>query len=225
MKQHLNLTMTENYAQPGKEDITLAVDRLQQDVRASVPRSLSWVWTAWFTTSPSLPPQFKCCGSNNSGDWAASGFVTSGQAAGRVVPDSCCKTVTPMCGRRNHPSNIYRVEVSTPAAHSVFLSFCAVTLLWPLQGGCISKLEQFLADHLLVIGAVGIGVACLQVKNAPELCLCQGLCFGFLSVGSVKSIKTLFGPLFNTRVLCCTNLCGDLKCLCLWCGRSWPGPC
>lgn len=32
-----------------------------------------------------------------------------------------------------------------------------------LQGGCITKLEQFLADHLLVIGAVGIGVACLQV--------------------------------------------------------------
>lgn len=43
----------------------------------------------------------------------------------------------------------------------------AVTLLWPLQGGCISKLEQFLADHLLVIGAVGIGVACLQVKHEP----------------------------------------------------------
>lgn len=70
-----------------------------------------------------------------------------------------------MCGRRNHPSNIYRVEVGTPAADSVFISFCAVTFLWPLQGGCISKLEQFLADHLLVIGAVGIGVACLQVKK------------------------------------------------------------
>lgn len=34
-----------------------------------------------------------------------------------------------------------------------------------LQGGCITKLEQFLADHLLVIGAVGIGVACLQVNR------------------------------------------------------------
>lgn len=52
MKQHLNLTMTENYAQPGKEDITLAVDRLQQDVRANVLGSLSWVWAACFTTSP-----------------------------------------------------------------------------------------------------------------------------------------------------------------------------
>lgn len=36
---------------------------------------------------------------------------------------------------------------------------------WTLQGGCITKLEQFLADHLLVIGAVGIGVACLQVSK------------------------------------------------------------
>uniref|UniRef100_H3D0C2 Tetraspanin n=1 Tax=Tetraodon nigroviridis TaxID=99883 RepID=H3D0C2_TETNG len=114
LKQHLNLTMAENYAQPGKEDITLAVDRLQQD--------------------------FKCCGSNNSGDWLRSRFVTSAQAEGRVVPDSCCKTSTPLCGRRDHPSNIYKVE-----------------------GGCISKLERFLADHLLVIGAVGIGVASLQI--------------------------------------------------------------
>lgn len=32
LKQHLNQTMTENYAQPGKEKITSAVDRLQQDV-------------------------------------------------------------------------------------------------------------------------------------------------------------------------------------------------
>nr|XP_029513548.1 tetraspanin-11-like [Oncorhynchus nerka] len=106
--------MTENYAQPGKEAITLAVDRLQQD--------------------------FKCCGSNNSFDWLHSVYMTSAVSEGRVVPDSCCKTITSLCGRRDHPSNIYKTE-----------------------GGCITKLEQFLADHLLIIGAVGIGVACLQV--------------------------------------------------------------
>ncbi|XP_068611347.1 tetraspanin-11 [Brachionichthys hirsutus] len=114
LKQHLHQTMTENYAQPGKEGITLAVDRLQQD--------------------------FKCCGSNGSHDWMASAYVSSEPAEGRVVPDSCCKTVTPYCGERDHPSNVYKVE-----------------------GGCITKLERFLADHLLVIGAVGIGVACLQI--------------------------------------------------------------
>ncbi|KAF1372320.1 hypothetical protein PFLUV_G00264050 [Perca fluviatilis] len=117
LKQHLNQTMNDNYAQPGKEAITLAVDRLQQD--------------------------FKCCGSNNSHDWMVSVYISSKQAEDRVVPDSCCKTITLHCGKRDHPSNIYKVE-----------------------GGCITKLEQFLADHLLVIGAVGIGVACLQLAGA-----------------------------------------------------------
>ncbi|KAG7225722.1 hypothetical protein INR49_012308 [Caranx melampygus] len=86
--------------------------------------------------------RFKCCGSNNSSDWRASVYISSKEAQNRSVPDSCCKTVTLLCGKRDHPSNIYKVE-----------------------GGCITKLEQFLADHLLVIGAVGIGVACLQVSK------------------------------------------------------------
>lgn len=121
LKQHLNQTMIENYAQPEKDAITLAVDRLQQD--------------------------FKCCGSNNSRDWTLSAYIISKQSDKRVVPDSCCKTITPFCGRRDHPSNIYKVE-----------------------GGCITKLEKFLADHLLVIGAVGIGVACLQVCGMVLTC-------------------------------------------------------
>lgn len=39
----------------------------------------------------------------------------------------------------------------------------------------MAKLEQFLADHLLLMGAVGIGVACLQVSEVgdvfPQTCL------------------------------------------------------
>lgn len=54
--------------------------------------------------------QFKCCGSNGSSDWAESIFIRSG-ANGRLVPDSCCKTSTELCGLRDHPSNIYKVEV------------------------------------------------------------------------------------------------------------------
>ncbi|XP_073170506.1 tetraspanin-11 isoform X3 [Lepidochelys kempii] len=117
LKQHLTRTLTENYALPGKTHITHSVDRLQQD--------------------------FKCCGSNSSDDWQHSIYILSVESSGRVVPDSCCKTVTFKCGKRDHPSNIYKVE-----------------------GGCITKLEQFLADHLLIMGAVGIGVACLQVAIA-----------------------------------------------------------
>ncbi|KAM6895361.1 tetraspanin-11 [Xenentodon cancila] len=121
LKQHLNQTMTGNYAQPQKEAITSAVDRLQQE--------------------------FKCCGSNNYQDWTLSMYISSEQAESRLVPDSCCKTITPHCGRRDHPSNIYKVE-----------------------GGCITKLVKFLAEHLLIIGAVGIGVACLQICGIVLTC-------------------------------------------------------
>ncbi|XP_054094180.2 tetraspanin-11 isoform X3 [Callithrix jacchus] len=116
LKQHLNRTLTKNYGQLGATQITASVDRLQQD--------------------------FKCCGSNSSADWQRSTYILSQEAEGRRVPDSCCKTVVVLCGRRAHPSNIYKVE-----------------------GGCLTKLEQFLADHLLLMGAVGIGVACLQVES------------------------------------------------------------
>lgn len=60
--------------------------------------------------------QFKCCGSNHSHDWMASVYISTGPAEGRVVPDSCCKTITPRCGKRDHPSNIYKVEVSALGA-------------------------------------------------------------------------------------------------------------
>lgn len=55
--------------------------------------------------------QFKCCGSNSSADWAKSVWIRSREGNSRVVPDSCCKTRTKLCGRRDHPSNIYKVEV------------------------------------------------------------------------------------------------------------------
>ncbi|XP_038315627.1 tetraspanin-11 isoform X9 [Canis lupus familiaris] len=128
LKQHLTRTLAENYRQPGAVDITLSVDRLQQD--------------------------FKCCGSNSSADWQHSAYILSQEAEGRRVPDSCCKTVVVRCGQRVHPSNIYKVE-----------------------GGCITKLEQFLADHLLLMGAVGIGVACLQGRPpASRSVVYQAMC-------------------------------------------------
>uniref|UniRef100_A0A452GM59 Uncharacterized protein n=1 Tax=Gopherus agassizii TaxID=38772 RepID=A0A452GM59_9SAUR len=85
LKQHLTQTLTENYALPGRKHITHSVDRLQQD--------------------------FKCCGSNSSADWQHSVYILSVESSGRVVPDSCCKTITFKCGKRDHPSNIYKVEV------------------------------------------------------------------------------------------------------------------
>ncbi|XP_072915933.1 tetraspanin-11 isoform X1 [Hemitrygon akajei] len=117
LKEQLNKEMMENYGQPGEGSITQSIDRLQQD--------------------------FKCCGSNSSSDWQDSVYILSPDSGDRLVPDSCCKTVTEACGQRDHPSNVYKVE-----------------------GGCLVVLEQVLADHLLIMGAVGIGVACLQLIGA-----------------------------------------------------------
>lgn len=38
------------------------------------------------------------------------------------------------------------------------------------QGGCITKLETFIQEHLRVIGAVGIGIACVQVFGMIFTC-------------------------------------------------------
>nr|XP_057902113.1 CD151 antigen-like [Doryrhamphus excisus] len=127
LKQNLRETMVQKYQQNSHEHVTSAVDKLQQE--------------------------FKCCGSNNSSDWAQSVWIRSRDGDGRVVPDSCCKTPSKLCGRGGHPSNIYKVE-----------------------GGCISKLETFIQDHLKIIGAVGIGIACVQIIGMVfTCCLYQSL--------------------------------------------------
>ncbi|XP_041916730.1 CD151 antigen-like [Alosa pseudoharengus] len=121
LKENLRETMVQKYQQKNEEHITKAVDKLQQE--------------------------FKCCGSNSSSDWSSSAWVRSGEANGRLVPDSCCKTMTVECGKRDHPSNIYKVE-----------------------GGCITKLENFILDHLKIIGAVGVGIACVQIIGMIFTC-------------------------------------------------------
>ncbi|XP_061577731.1 CD151 antigen isoform X2 [Cololabis saira] len=120
LRQNLKGTMEMKYAQPGEESITEAIDKLQQE--------------------------FKCCGSNNSSEWKESLFIL---AAGnpRIVPDSCCKTLGEFCGRRDHPSNIYKVE-----------------------GGCIMKLEEFIQSQLYILGSVGIGIAFLQLVGMMFTC-------------------------------------------------------
>ncbi|KFQ33966.1 CD151 antigen, partial [Mesitornis unicolor] len=120
LKQNLKNTMTQKYRKEGEESVTSAVDKLQQE--------------------------FKCCGSNNYTDWADSLWIKSSAASGRKVPDSCCKTITDHCGRRDHPSNIYK------------------------ESGCITKLENFIQEHLKIIGAVGISIACVQIFGMIFTC-------------------------------------------------------
>ncbi|XP_059402419.1 CD151 antigen-like isoform X1 [Carassius carassius] len=99
-----------------------------------------------------LQQDLKCCGSNSSADWREGAWI---QISGdrRLVPDSCCKTPTVGCGLRDHPSNIYKVE-----------------------GGCISKLEEFILQHLIILGSVGLGIALIQIVGMIfTCCLYQSL--------------------------------------------------
>ncbi|KAM9351766.1 CD151 antigen [Symphorus nematophorus] len=118
LRQNLKVTMQQKYQQPGEGSVTQAVDKLHQE--------------------------FKCCGSYNSSDWADSVWI---QESKQLVPDSCCKTPTDLCGRRDHPSNIYKVE-----------------------GGCIMKLEEFILSQLYILCAVGIGIAFLQLVGMMFTC-------------------------------------------------------
>ncbi|XP_015266122.1 PREDICTED: CD151 antigen [Gekko japonicus] len=38
------------------------------------------------------------------------------------------------------------------------------------EGGCITKLENFIQEHLKIIGAVGIGIACVQIFGMIFTC-------------------------------------------------------
>ncbi|XP_018894985.3 tetraspanin-11 isoform X2 [Gorilla gorilla gorilla] len=123
-------------------------DELKQHLNRTLAENYGQPGATQITASVDrLQQDFKCCGSNSSADWQHSTYILSREAEGRQVPDSCCKTVVAHCGQRAHPSNIYKVE-----------------------GGCLTKLEQFLADHLLLMGAVGIGVACLQICGMVLTC-------------------------------------------------------
>ena len=53
------------------------------------------------------------------------------------VPDTCCKTVSPQCGVRDHPSNVYYT-------------------------GCAHKLARLARDHLILIGSIAIVICLVQ---------------------------------------------------------------
>ncbi|KOC66897.1 CD151 antigen [Habropoda laboriosa] len=81
LKMNLNRTFLENYSMRSRE--TSAIDQMQIE--------------------------FKCCGALRFEDWLVSEWHKDEEVLkdGVVVPESCCKTPTSLCGKRDHPSNIY----------------------------------------------------------------------------------------------------------------------
>nr|XP_031834901.1 CD151 antigen-like [Nomia melanderi] len=81
LKTNLNRTFLENYSVWNRE--TAAIDQMQIE--------------------------FKCCGALRFEDWLVSEWHKDEDVLKdfSLVPDSCCKTPTHLCGRRDHPSNIH----------------------------------------------------------------------------------------------------------------------
>ncbi|XP_012135120.1 CD151 antigen isoform X1 [Megachile rotundata] len=112
LKMNLNRTFLENYSVRSRE--TNAIDQMQTE--------------------------FKCCGALRFEDWLVSEWHKDEEVLreGRLVPDSCCKTQTFHCGKRDHPSNIHYT-------------------------GCIYKFLETTKDHLIIVGAVGLGLSVLEL--------------------------------------------------------------
>jgi len=108
LNKHLFQAFIQGYG--GSRETTISVDRIQSE--------------------------FNCCGANSWLDWRVSPW--SEENPGLKVPDSCCKTLSPGCGARDHPSNI------------------------PYTG-CIHRFSDQLSDHLLLLGVVSMGLALLQI--------------------------------------------------------------
>jgi len=83
-----------------------------------------------------IQTKYSCCGSSGFSDWLDSPWHL--QHPDMAVPDSCCKTVTPGCGMRDHPSNI------------------------PYTG-CMHRFSAELSLHLMMVGSVSLCIALLQV--------------------------------------------------------------
>ncbi|KAM7292599.1 CD151 antigen [Ixodes scapularis] len=85
-----------------------------------------------------LQSSFKCCGANSYQDWQRSEWLRLKPRTPNKVPDSCCKTTTSGCGGLVHPSNVY-------------------------YDGCINALDEQIREHLIIVGAVGLGICLVQV--------------------------------------------------------------
>ncbi|KDR23711.1 CD151 antigen-like [Zootermopsis nevadensis] len=110
LRLNLNNTFVENYKLDDKK--TSAIDQMQIE--------------------------YKCCGANLFEDWQYSYWQKENLSEGLKVPNSCCKTITPHCGKSDHPSNIHYT-------------------------GCRHRLAGEIRDHLIILSAVGLGICVLQI--------------------------------------------------------------
>jgi len=108
----LNRIITEDYSEANSSGITLGFDQLQASLQ--------------------------CCGAESFMDWRDSFWAHRGDNGDSKVPSSCCKSPSPGCGVRDHPSNIYYT-------------------------GCGHRLSQGLKEKLLLVACLTGSLMVVQV--------------------------------------------------------------
>ena len=68
-----------------------------------------WQVSLWSLTLFFHLFQHKCCGGLSYASWNTTLWKQMPENENLSVPESCCKTMTPFCGKRDHPSNIYHL--------------------------------------------------------------------------------------------------------------------
>ena len=91
--------------------------------------------------------QYKCCGANLFEDWKYSHWQKENLSEGLKVPNSCCKTITPRCGKSDHPSNIHYTVSLCTSLHLLVIFFLFVTHIFHLS--CV--LSCFPTVFLLIL--------------------------------------------------------------------------
>lgn len=109
LQQTLNTTFLQYYGVD--EEKTNAIDLMQQDVKCLNSELIP-------NNTICITFQYTCCGALRFEDWRYSHWLKSERtdllrlAENRLVPDSCCITMSEKCGVRDHPSNIpYTVNI------------------------------------------------------------------------------------------------------------------
>lgn len=95
--------------------------------------------------------EFSCCGVDNFTDWGSlEPFSSNGS-----VPTSCCRREGPGCNLRPSPATVF-------------------------DRGCLPSLEAWLKKNILVLAAVALGIAFLEILGIVfSCCLMRGIRSGY----------------------------------------------
>jgi len=114
-------------------------DNLEDDLKDNLKSFFIYPYGLNFDstlTVDNIQQKYYCCGADSFQDWETSVWRT--QHPGHHTPDSCCKTPTPGCGVRDHPSNIHYT-------------------------GCRHRLFDQVTEQLVYVSCVSVGIAVLQI--------------------------------------------------------------